>query len=988
MLLQLLVLALISAWASEYSRMELDSVMTPQELKLSHYRAEQMHELGRSLGRHVERQRSGAIYFQIAELAMQEYHFYRLQEGKIHEKRLASGISENFIAHSFSKKFLQQGVKACDRILELKLASERKDEIYYFLGFYADEDGQHGKARSHYEALVKHCPESKLVPSAQLALGDSAYADRNYQRAYDYYKQSFQKIEPEKRPKMEHRMAWCLYHRKQYQDAIAAMTSVIKTDNVQIRYEALYDLGIFLPEIYGAREAMGIVDGVQATPEIKHKIYQRLADQYEKLLRIDDARTMLAQLNDSPVRGILMDLRHREYDRAAQSLEQLKEVPKGADLTQLRALVRHTATETHKRARKGKRQVDRLLAVRFYKIYREHLAENQEIAEISMYEAEVLRDLGHLDDAIAAYERVIKAGASHYAKDASELLLALLAKRLSQVPHTAALAPLERAYVDNVDRIAGYLPARRAELQLKAAQVLAGHKDSYQEAETRAMNLLHDGNKEVAYTAAKLLLQISKNPSIRQVPEILAYDKLHKNGALSRELESREEQSLVHAIADHEHHGDYLAAAKGYVEFADRSTNPIAQKKALGQALRKLAPVMDQQGEFFQQVLGRFLAVKSPDTDTLVYLATVAFIHGNSSLTSELLEKVGFATHKASFLETAGRLLEPKLAIALWSRAIEAHITSEHLLRLYGALVEQDDQFSDAAQAYRLCSKAPACQVALADLYVKSQDYVQAKKFYAQAAGNKTGFGGYARYKLAEMESVTSKIVDPIAKVKRLAPFYQEALKAGGPWGVAALGRLAQHVLASSPKLVLQARATLLSAYKKAEAEEILSPSLPEIEDLLASLDEPSIARMQGPLFEPLIAPSHGNLGVHDVPSSEGWVEIGNTFWQKGKLSEARIAYERALDVNAKNVRALNNYAVCLLRDGKWYETQEALETLRQAHRLDDLFLTATINRAIFLTYYRLFAPAEKAWQQVLARAQDLRVIAMAHSGMEIALFG
>jgi Tfp pilus assembly protein PilF len=102
------------------------------------------------------------------------------------------------------------------------------------------------------------------------------------------------------------------------------------------------------------------------------------------------------------------------------------------------------------------------------------------------------------------------------------------------------------------------------------------------------------------------------------------------------------------------------------------------------------------------------------------------------------------------------------------------------------------------------------------------------------------------------------------------------------------------------------------------------------------------------------------------------WVDYGNLLWGASKPLLSKIAYERSLALNAKNVSALNNRAVILISaDGQedWYRAEEGDSLLHAALAQDEFALSAKANLASLLTYYRLFAKAQPYWNQVVLKA-------------------
>src|SRR5262249_46835677 len=118
------------------------------------------------------------------------------------------------------------------------------------------------------------------------------------------------------------------------------------------------------------------------------------------------------------------------------------------------------------------------------------------------------------------------------------------------------------------------------------------------------------------------------------------------------------------------------------------------------------------------------------------------------------------------------------------------------------------------------------------------------------------------------------------------------------------------------------------------------------------------------------------------------WIDYGNLLWGSGKPGLARIAYDRALQINPKSPAALNNGAVVRLSqingEEDWQVAAEALTHFQQSVKLDEFFVPAKINRALLLNYYRLFARAKPLFEQALTRSS----LSDAQEGLAIALQG
>jgi tetratricopeptide (TPR) repeat protein len=313
---------------------------------------------------------------------------------------------------------------------------------------------------------------------------------------------------------------------------------------------------------------------------------------------------------------------------------------------------------------------------------------------------------------------------------------------------------------------------------------------------------------------------------------------------------------------------------------------------------------------------------------------------------------------------------------------------------------------------------------------------------------------GYARYKLADLaesEATFEPLRFPESQLQKalgqrlnflepLSQSYQSAVQVGGPWALASLHRLAMwathfadEVDAIEPPASLQgpslekfrrdlasvsrplrekARMTWNESYQKAVAFNLLSPVLPEVADHLADFQATLPARAQGPKGRYSlsgISPDGGEGGrnpayertreklLKNAQDGMAWVDYGNLLWGEGKPLLARITYERALSLNARNTAALNNLAVVRLKsegEENWVVVIESQRLFENALSGDDFFIPSKINLAFLLNYYRLFPKAKQLWDQVLVKfpnqsdAEDGFGVALQGTGNAIAAEG
>ena len=326
------------------------------------------------------------------------------------------------------------------------------------------------------------------------------------------------------------------------------------------------------------------------------------------------------------------------------------------------------------------------------------------------------------------------------------------------------------------------------------------------------------------------------------------------------------------------------------------------------------------------------------------------------------------------------------------------------------------------------------CGSRLADLELRMKDPVRARAHFKKVAslgkgkpGRSSPFIGYARYRLASLQEEEARfrplklpekqlqaaMNQRVAFLEQLSRSYLAAADAGGPWAVAALDRLASWALrfaeevdgievpaGATPQQLAQfkkqissvsgpirrkAIETWMESYAKAAAAEALSPAIPEIADRLAEQKVPGFGRAQGPRgkFRLAGAPSDGGSAalekvrerlLKNAQDSSAWVDYGNLLWGQGKPGLAKLAYERAVGLSARNAAALNNRAVVSLSpagaEEDWFTAIEGAEYFRRALRQDEFFIPAKVNLASLLNYYRVFKSARPLWEQSLVKAQ------------------
>lgn len=717
----------------------------------------------------------------------------------------------------------------------------------------------------------------------------------------------------------------------------------------------------------------------------------------------------------------------------------------------------------------------------------------KETPEIQMYLAELKTELGQLREASDLYKKVIQSGDKRYAKEAGALWVGSLSDTINKQGKNAqgenAPSELEKEFVEASDELQEVLGGTREarEAELRSAQVLAGYSDSEKEAIDRARRIVEKSPRtSQALTAARLWIQVLSDrvpdpkksaPSdfrergseleaaldrLRSNTALIDYDQRKTKGKLSQKIKTEALRIRLGNIIAFEREKDFKNAGKGYEAYAEDTANAQLSENAYGNAVAayfkaKEYPAVSRLSLIW---LKRFSKRKKTRQE-IKGVATEFLIRGEFTRSAELFEQLGEQTKDPSSLDTAGRLYQGmgswNQALAAWQKYLKRYSRSSNRwqvsLRLAKALdlLRRDGK---AIQQFQYCEKGPfeykaECGARLADVHLRLKNHKKAKAQYIKVSRMSSRkkwspFIAYARFKLAETvedEARFSKLSLPEALLKKaldqrlkflgpLSKAYLRAVDGSGPWGVAALHRLArwgfkfaQDVDQIAPPegateeqkkrfqaslgqvsgpLKQKALETWKQAYQKAVEGEILSPTLVEISDHLADYQRDQFSRAQGARGNFRLAgmPARGQSEGYeatlqkvrkalltDRKDSAAWSDYGNLLWGQQKPLLARIAYEYALALDKDYLAALNNQAVVLVSgpgEEDWLSAARAMNLLKKIEKKNSRFLPAQFNIALLLNYYRLFSKAKPYWKKVVQRsnADD------AYDGYAIALQG
>lgn len=867
-----------------YTDSELRSQETADEAKVREIRDQEVTQLKIALSRRQPANRMADLYLRLAEIYLESYRAEYLLEGRAHEKRLEQRIEDKNIDHSHSRPYLVNGIKACKEILDFNIPYSKLDQVYYFLGFNYGELGERQESLKYLEKLSREFPDSVFVAEAHREMGDSAFYAADYRRAISQYELAVKKSRPEEQARLLHKLAWSYYRIKQYDRAVDAMKQAIASTQkhgeryVSLREEALRDMAIFMTETGRVEEAITYFQSVAADKTFYPKLLEKLGRQYERNVEPGRATQVYESLlkthpdSDGAIRALakLVDLDLRR-GRVKEALARLVEIPSTkpsdsetqAAFQNLRAMVRRTATEHHEKYRKKHERAALEIAESYYAVYLKSFLEKddprQETPEIQMYLAEVKRDLGKSKEASELYRKVVDSRDKRYAKEAGALWTASLSEAVKKSDHGNAPGggpakepnETEKEFIAAADAMQDSLgdTAEGREAALRAAEVLAGYKDTQKDAIKRIRKLIARAPKSLqAVTGARLWIQLVSDrlPAIGQVsrdqgdvvdelkdvlkelrenPVLLTADQEQAKGKLKALMAEQETRLKVFAIADSEREKDYVAAAKGYEAFAKDSPQRDIAEKSFASALANYQRAGDVESvDRVSNAWFKRFPKSGKAIESLRGTATHELISGKFDRSAQLFQLLGTEGGDADSLETAGRIVHGM------GDAVRARQIFEQYLATYktpqrwpvaltlARLLEESKQDGEAAKVYRDCMSGPAefeaeCGSRLADLYLSIQNVAEAKSLYQKVANPSSKkvvspFVGYARFKLAsfmEDEAKFNPLQLPEAQLKAamnqrlaflepLSKAYQSAVEAGGPWAVAALDRQAHWV--------------------------------------------------------------------------------------------------------------------------------------------------------------------------------------------------
>jgi Tfp pilus assembly protein PilF len=850
----------LAAWAARgtpYSDSEMRAVESPDDTKLRELRKDEITQLRIALGRRAPANRRADLYLRLAEIYIEAYRADYILEGRVHEKRLERGESDPTIDHSHSRPHLLAGIQACKAIIGFGIQYAKLDEVYYFLGFNYSELGDRKMAIQYFNQLTQKFPSSRYVGEAFKEMGDSSFDNLEYRKAQAYYEQGVKRATADTLPRIYHRLAWSYYRTKQFERAVETMKLAISSAQssgekyLSLHDEALRDMAVFMTETGRTDEAIAYFGTAVTDKKFYPEVLEKLGRQYERNVEPAKATVIYESLlKTNPddeatfrvrVKLVDLDLRRGRHKEALARLSGVKLPAGGESDTQvasqnLRAMVRRTATEHHEKFRKSGNRAELEIAESYYEAYMGFLAQTdgrKEVPEIQMYLAEVKRELGKSKEASALYRAVLDSKDKRYAKEAGALWTASLSEAIRKhaaaskgAAPTAEPSALENEFVEAADSLQEALGDTNEgrEAALRAAEVLAGYKNTKKDAIKRADKIIDRAPQSPqAVTAARLRLQLATDESPEEAVEVMedlldnkelmAADQ-KAGGKLRAQMNDQGARIKIDAIASKERKQDFGAAGKDYETYGNDAKDRDTAEKAYNNAVTSYLKTLDSSS--LERVSATWLKryPKSPlAIEALRSAATRVLIAGDLDATAKLFERLGREASDADALETAARIHQGNGNPTAARQARQTHLSlfPKHphhtgvaldLARsLDGGTHPGDDV--QATKYYRACMAAndelfAECGARLGDLLLRLQEPVGAKAAYRKvsaarstaavkgkgkkkakaepdksddAASAESPFVGYARFKLALLLEQDANRFDrlelPEAKLKK-----------------------------------------------------------------------------------------------------------------------------------------------------------------------------------------------------------------------------
>lgn len=847
--------------AQAYTHEALRGVQDQTEQEVEDIRNEEILELRKTLGRRSAKERRPEIYLRLTELYIEAYRAAFLLEGRYFEKLLESQLPAQTLNRDYSKAILRKAIQTCEEIIKHDIRYAKIDHVFFFLGYNYGELGNETKSLEYYMVVAQKFPNSPYVGEAYREVGDALFRRLKYREAIEYYQKSAEKISDELKPRVLHRLAWCYFRIKQYQRASEVLQQAIqRTESSQekflgLREEALRDMALFLTEGGNVEGALKYFEKHARGSEYYYQLLERLGAQYERNVQWQKANQVYETILSSDAsdnvkfrakaRQVLIAIKREQLQSAFQTLLALAPPDNEDQNTQtvrlkLRETIRNIAIREHEAFRKKGTQFSLQAAEAFYyayiNLFLKKESSSPELNEIRMYFGEVKRELGKPKEAARLYAQVFKSDDKRYKKEAAVSWIASVSETITTAPG-GAISDSEKEYVEAVDELASEFPdiAESREARLKAAQVLAGYRQSYSGAIDRCDELIADHpTSPQAPIAAQLKIQLlndratreAQDPdaqddlrdsiiSLSQNAKLLAADQRFNEGKLVKILGDEKVRVRLTEIASQEKKRQFSDAAKNYEAIGTESNSQETAEKAYSNALSSyLKGKEDKEVLRLASQWGKRFPKSARWVNEARSAATVLFVRGKFKEAAEVFEDLGKKNQDAGSLQTAAVVWNGLSDSKYYRDALkeEAKLGKDKdgkILLNLGESYAGEGNLTEAVTAFSRCSRME-CQIKLAETYERQGKNSEAKRVYTQVSkarvvGPDKNFVAQARFRLAVWQEDAARFEPlrfPEARLQKalrtrlefmepLSKSYLSVVDLGGSWSVSALHRLA-----------------------------------------------------------------------------------------------------------------------------------------------------------------------------------------------------
>jgi tetratricopeptide (TPR) repeat protein len=367
-----------------YSDQQIRAVETNDEVEINRIRDQEINQLRIVLGRRDVGNRRPDLLLRLAELYIEKYRHFFLKENEVHQALLKEGRKPGKVDHTRSRSYLSSATNSCLAILKSRVPFSRMDQVYYFLGYNADELGRRQEAISYYRKVLQANSASQYAPEAERNIAENEFAKGRYREAVKWYERAARHTSLPSYPRNLYKLSWAYFKTKRFNDALATMKRVAEISKsndkfIALRDEALNDLVTFYAEAGRVNEARNYFESVTEGPELFIQALKRLAQLYERSGRIALAITVTealisAQADERPelvfdaiANSVELYRKSKNAQGEERALRRLVDfylkhkgdIGKGdedrnAAYGRVKAYLRGRATATHKDAQKAK----------------------------------------------------------------------------------------------------------------------------------------------------------------------------------------------------------------------------------------------------------------------------------------------------------------------------------------------------------------------------------------------------------------------------------------------------------------------------------------------------------------------------------------------------------------------------------------------------------------------------------------------------------